>query len=286
MLWLKTKTKLVKKHTEQFIRITKKVLSLMMGLFLFSCTSYQSDDYDKAVEAIEKKHYRVAVSLLDHAIKRSPQTALGIKAAREAARISLYETKDYKKAIEYFQQLVLYSKDPAERIQAQKEIATIYFDHLQSYKEAIIEFSKLLQMPHLDFDQVKYKLSIARAHYYLNNFFQAESEINEILRLKIDDQMRFNTLLLQGNILVAQKNFLRAAEIYRNIIKTYPETAKKENVMITLAVCYEESKDYAEAIKTLELIRSDYSPVEYIDLRIKRLKERLKNQPGAKRIRK
>ncbi len=260
---------------------------VLMALFgLASCTSYQSADYEKAQEAIEKKHYRIAVNFLDHAIKRSPQTALGIKAAREAARISLYETKDYKKAIEYYRHLVLYAKDSSERIQAQKDVATIYFDHLQSYKESIIEFSKLLQMSHLDFDQAKYKLSIARAHYYLNNFFQAESEINEILRLKIDDQMRFNTLILQGNILVAQKNFIRAAEIFRNIIRDYPDMAKKENVSLTLAVCYEENQDYAAAIKMLEELRGHYSPVEYIDLRIKRLKERQKNQPGAKGFRK
>lgn len=259
---------------------------LVAALFLSSCTSYQSDDYERAQEAVDKKNYRVAVNYLDHAIKRSPQTLIGIKAAREAARLSLYETKDYKKAVEYYRQLVLYSKDPAERIVAQKEVAAIYFDHLQSYKEAILEFSKLLQMTHLDFDQAKYKLSIARAHYYLNNFFQAESEINEILRLKIDDQMRFNTLILQGNILVAQKNYLRAAEIFRNVIRDYPDMAKKENVPLTLAVCYEESQEYADAIKMLEQLRSYYTPVEYIDLRIKRLKERQKNQPGAKGIRK
>ncbi|MEK6774826.1 MAG: tetratricopeptide repeat protein [Bdellovibrionota bacterium] len=259
---------------------------LVLALFLASCTSYQAADYNQAQEAVEKKHYLIAVNFLDHAIKRAPQTNLGIKAAREAARISLYETKDYKKAIEYYRHLVLYSKEPSERIQAQKDVATIYFDHLQSYQEAIIEFSKLLQMPHMDFDLAKYKLSIARAHYYLNNFFQAESEINEILRLKIDDQMRFNTLLLQGNILVAQKNYLRAAEIFRNVIQAYPETAKKENVALTLAVCYEESQDYPSAIKMLEQLRGQYTPVEYIDLRIKRLKERQKNQPGAKRIHK
>jgi len=260
--------------------------ALFFSGFLFSCTSYQSDDYEKAQTAIGDKHYRIAMNFLDHAIKRSPQTALGIKAAREAARISLYETKDYKKAIEYNRHLVLYSKNPEERIQAQKEVAQIYFDHLQSYKESIIEFSKLLQMPHLDFDQAKYKLSIARAHYYLNNFFQAESEINEILRLKIDDQLRFNTLVLQGNILVAQKNYLRAAEIYRTVIKNYPEISKTENVALTLAVCYEESQDYVAAIKTLESLRGYYKPEEYIDLRIKRLQERQKNQPGAKGYRK
>ncbi len=276
----------MKRHTKKFALIPGRIIFSFLSLFLVACTSYQSDDYQRAQEAIDKKHYRIAVNFLDHAIKRSPQTALGIKAAREAARISLYETKDYKKAIEFYQHLVLYSKDPQERIQAQKEVATIYFDNLQSYKEAIIEFSKLLQMPHLDFEQAKYKLSIARAHYYLNNFFQAESEINEILRLKIDDQLRFNTLFLQGNILVAQKNFLRAAEIYKNIIKNYPETAKKENVMITLAVCYEENKDYVSAINILEQARPDYKPVEYIDLRIKRLQERQKNQPGAKGFRK
>lgn len=267
--------------------ISKRAL-FCMALFFFqsACTSYQSDDFEKAQEEISNKHYRIALSLLDHSIKRSPNTALGIKAAREAARLSLYEIKDYKKAIEYNRLLVLYSKNPEERVMAQKEIAMIYFDHLQNYQDAIIEFSKLLQMPHLDFDLAKYKLSIARAHYYLNNFFQAESEINEILRLKIDEQMKFNTLVLQGNILIAQKSYFRAAEVFRQIMKDDPERSKKENISITLAVCYEESQDYAAAIKTLETLKGSYTPEEYIDIRIKRLRERQKNQPGARGYRK
>ena len=240
----------------------------------------------QAQEAIDNKNYRTAIGILEHVIKRDSQNSLGLKAAREAARISTFEIKDYKKAIEFNRVLVLYSPNPEERVNAQKEISNINFDHLQNYQEAVTEFSKLLQMPLSNLESAKYKISISRANYYVGNFFQAESEINELLRLKLDREMRFNALVLLGNILVAKKEFLKAADVYRGLIRDYNEMAMKENVPLTLAVCYEESSDYVNAIKTLETMIGKYSPPEYIELRIKRLKERLRNQPGAKGFRK
>ena len=86
--------------------------------------------------------------------------------------------------------------------------------------------------------------------------------------------------------MVAQKNYARAAEIYKELLKNYFEKSLKENIPLLLAVCYEEIKDFQTAIKTLEILVGKYTPPEYIELRIKRLKERLKNQPGAKGFRK
>ncbi len=137
-------------------------------------------------------------------------------------------------------------------------------------------------MTEKDSDIATYKLTIARAFFYLNNFNQAQSEINEASRLKIPDEIMFDLLILNGNILVAQKKFPKAIIVYNDILKKFPMLSQKENVKLTLAVCYEENLQFKESIEILEKLKDIYKPPEYIELRIKKLKERLKNLPGAK----
>lgn len=265
-----------------------KFLSLIIlaACVLTSCTSQEKSDYQQAQKAISQGSFRTALDLLDRVVKRNSGTSLTVEAAREAARISYYEVKDYKKAVRFHQFLVLHATDPAERVQSQKQIANIYFDDLQDYGQAIIEISKLLEMPHNDLEESQYRLSLARAYFYLGNYFQALSEIDSLLARRSDETIRFNTLMLKGNILVAQKQHAKAVDIFKKLTLDFPERASKENVGLTLAVSYEESGDFKNAIRILEDFRGKYNPPEYIELRIKRLQERLRNAPGAKGFRK
>ncbi len=253
---------------------------------IVGCSSQESADFKQAQKSISEGHFRIALDHLDRVIKRNSSSKYTLEAAREASRISFFEIKDFNKAIKYHHFLVLNSTDEKERLESQKQIASIYFNDLQNYQQAIIEYSRLFQMPHTDLEESQYRINIARAHYYLNNFFQSASEIDEVLKLTTDENVNFGALMLKGNILVAKKDFPKATEIFKNLINKYPEKAALENVALTLAVCYEESDDYKSAIDILEQHRSSYKPPEYIDLRIKRLKERMKNAPGAKGYRK
>ena len=257
-----------------------------MVVFLFSCTSPESRIYKEALEQEGLGHFRIAISEFDKVVRRSPRSSWGIRSAKEAARLSFYETKNYKKAAEFNKAVILNSKDAPDRFFAQKQIASIYFDNLQNYKKAIEEYIKLLQLVKTPTEEAQYRTNIARSYFYLNDFSQADIEIKEVLKLKIDSALRFAAYVLNGNILVAQKDFGKAADFYKKVIAEYPEKSLQENIQLSLAVCYEENNDYSNSILTLETLRGKYNPPEYIDFRIKRLKERQKNQPGAKGIRK
>lgn len=263
-----------------------KFFLVICALLLSSCSSQEGADYKQAQKSIAQGHHRIALGYLDRVIKRNAPTKYPLEAAREAARISFFEIKDFNKAIHYHHFIVLNSPDEKERLESQKQIAAIYFNNLQNYQQSIIEYSKLQQMPHTDYEASQYKLNLARAQYYLNNFFEAEAEIDSLLKLRSDESIRFAALMLKGNILVARKDFVKAAEIFKGLIEKYPEKSVQENVALVLAVCYEENADYRSAIAVLEAHRSKYKPPEYIELRIKRVQERMRNAPGAKGFRK
>ncbi len=250
------------------------------------CQSSVDRIYQDGIKQVETGQFVMALSSFDKVIARDPESEIALKAAREAARVSFFETKNFKKAAEYYRILVFNSPDPEERLKSQRQVTAVYLDHMNNYHRAIIEINKLLPLVQDPSDRMKYKMDLARAYYYQNNFFQAEMEVDEFLRISKNPDQVFQMTLLKANIALARKDLVRAAQILREMIKNHPQKAQKENVGLTLAVAYEEMKDYRNAIALLQQIKAQHPMPDYIDLRIKKLQDRLKNQPGARGYRK
>lgn len=262
--------------------------SLFVGAFLLlgGCTSPVERDIEQGRRDADRGYYTTALSSYDRAIKRDPLDNRNLPAAREASRICIYDLKDYARAASYLRHLVLYSDSAAEREEAQQELANIYFEHLQDYGAAIPELQRALAMNPEQAVQSKLIIKLARSYFYLAQFDQAESELEQLLKGKLDPDSTFDALVLKGHVLVSKRNYAKAIETYQVLLKSYPQRSQQENVNMQLAVCYEENSQFKEAIKVLEDVRPTYKPQEYIDLRLKRLKERMRNQPGAKGFRK
>ncbi len=268
-------------------RATIHFVVALISVSCFSgCTSKQESDFDEGQSYSKNKEWRRAAQYFDQAIKRDSQTPVAIKAMKEAARIQFLEIKDYKKAATYYQLIILHSTDEAERAEAQKQVASLYFESLQDYERAAVEYSKLATSSRLDSEKADYKLSVARSYYYLGNYFQAMSEIDEILKLRSELDIEFQSRLLRGNVYVAQKKFQEASTVFSEVIQKFPEKSLKENVHLVLSLSYEESGDYKQALSVLEKIKDVYEPKEYLELRLKRIEERARNQPGARGFRK
>lgn len=246
------------------------------------CVPGSQKEFELAQSESGSGQFKSAVLRYEKIMGRYPGEEIALKAAREGGRLSFYDTKDFKKAVELFKYVVLYSNDSTERQSAQKQIADIYFTQLNDYPKAVVEINKVLTIVQDPNERAKYKINLAKAYYYQNNFMQAENEVDEFLRITKDEKLRFDLSMLKGNIALAKKDLLKATEIYRNVMKTYPQRAQQENVALTLAVCYEELKDFKNAAATLEILKKTHPVPEYIDVRIKRLQERQKNAPGAK----
>ncbi|MFN8790184.1 MAG: tetratricopeptide repeat protein [Bdellovibrionales bacterium] len=267
-------------------RLTRSLATLGLLLQLLACTSPQEADLKKAQDLIQDGHFRRAAQYLEQAIKRDEQSDTALKAMKEAARISFLEIKDYQKAAHYYQLIVRYSPEEPDRIEAQRQLASLYFESLQDYERAAVEYSKLSTSSRVDSERAFYKLSVARSYYYLGNYFQTLSEISEILKLKSDREVEFQARLLKGNVFVAQKKFDESAKIFQEVISKFPDKSLKENVHLVLSLSFEEKGDYKQALGVLEKIKDRYEPKEYLELRIKRIEERARNQPGARGYRK
>jgi tetratricopeptide (TPR) repeat protein len=258
---------------------------IKLGVFLLlvlGCSSYETAQINQALSYKKSGQFEDAIKILDKLCISSKDFQIRARAAQEAARIAAFDQKNYKKSAEYFNKVVLFSQNNQERLQAQFDLVSIYFNHLTDYESTIKEINKLLPLMTEPSERAVLRMNLARSYFYTNNFTQADLEANEITKSENGDI--FQALILRGNIALTRKNLDKAAEYFKMASKENPEQAKKEKVATTLAVAYEEQKNFKMAIEILEQAKE--TDPEFIQIRINRLKERAKQQPGAKGLRK
>ena len=235
-------------------------------------------------EPIEKRAMRAREA--ERTVRIAPDSEAALTAAREAAQIALNDTKDFTQATFFLRHVVRYTKSDTERVSAQQSLAETYFEKLNNYSAAVTELNRALDLMKRDKSQAPYRLMLARAHFFLNQFFQAKSEIDEALKENVDQEFVFKAKLLKANILFNEKKLDDAIIAYQKLSAEYPDKALSEQVSLSLAVCYEEKEDFIKAIELLEKLRAVYHSPEMIDLKIRRLRERQAQAPGAKGLKK
>lgn len=255
---------------------------LLPIFFILGCESAIEKEYRVAEMEAKSENWRTALSRYEDLLKVQPSHLLALQGAREGARIATFEVKDYQRALLFYRHLVLYSDSSAENLEAQRQIIDIYFEHLQDYPRAIEEISRFLPVEKDIEVRIEYRVKLARSYFHMNNFVQASAEVEEILRKPESHKFDFDLKLLKANILTADKKYDAAVVILMELMQKWRSQAIRENVPMTLAVGYEEKKDFKAAIQILESVREEYAVPEYVDLRLKKLKERSMNQPGAR----
>lgn len=275
------------------IRISSKRLSSatlwVVGLSLVvvvGCSSQSEEDLKRAKGESEGGRHSAALALVERGLARviAPEEGLGL--AREGARIAFFELKKYREAIRYYEYLVLNSPDNTERIESQRQIIDILFNHLNDYKKTISEVHKYLGRSPKNDELIKYKIMLAKSYFYLSEYDQAESEVKTYLQESISNDDRYELLLMQANIANARKRPDQAALILLEMIRIYPDRAKRESLRLTLTVAYEESGQLDKAIQELQAMKKENESQEQIELRIRRLEDRKVNQPGRRGRRK
>lgn len=265
----------------------RRILGLIFSLFIVACTVDQSEvELRKANWSMKQKEYRTAIYYYNRVIKRSPKADSAIEAARMGYRVALFSLEDFQAAVSFLSHIVMHSPSEEERKDAQRNLATIYFEKINDYKKSVIEFNRLLTLKLSDSEAIDYRFDLARSHFYLKEFYQSEVEIDQILKKDLPEKKRFQTLLFLANIYLTNKQTDKAINHLVELKTKYPALAHKENIDLSLSVAYEEMSDFQKAIEILQDMRNSYSKPEFIDLKIRRLKERQRNLPGARGYRK
>jgi outer membrane PBP1 activator LpoA protein len=112
---------------------------------------------------------------------------------------------------------------------------------------------------------------------------QAEIEAEDLLnRPDLTPTERFKVSMLKTRILTANNKENEVEEILVDLLKTYPNLSMKWRVRSQLAMYYEEQENYEKALEQLNKMLEEEGDDELLSIRIEQLKERSKQQPGAR----
>lgn len=273
-----------KKPAKKFTSAPVGAALLCGALLLAGCKPPAERLYAEAYSEIEKGHFRIALDLLEKSASISSDNNRKYQYLTEAARIARFEVQDYERAIRFYRSIILKSEDETQRIRAQEAMAEIYLEDLQNYAAALKELQILEPLLADPAKKEKVKLRIAQALYLTGNNQQALEEIN--VSLKFSKAETLNLLKLKAQVLIAQKKYQEAIAVYEEIRQKDEKYFENENLFVATSVVYEENEEFAEALEYLDKYGDRIQDKAYLELRYKRLKERMINKPLFKGRRK
>ncbi len=262
------------------------LMSLFVSLSVTGCFLFSKEPLIKARELADRGKKVEAAQLLFDRIAFETDDEASLEMARYGSQLSHIELRDYEKATFFYRHLANYAKNPEEQLSALRYLGIIYFDHLKDFEMAVSVFESILRYPLSKDEDAKYRLMLGKSHYNLAQLDQAEAELQAFNDLSPSKSLQYEGDVFETNILVSKKEHEKAAEILKRLLREHPERARSDGLEMNLVACYEDMKDFDEAIKAMEEMKNGYADPEFLEMRISRLKERKNNLPGAKGLRK
>lgn len=256
---------------------------LLAGAFC-ACQSRAEKFFHLAQEKIEQRQFLDAVDLLENSAELEKNNRVWSKTLFEIARILRFEIHDYNKALMVYRDLILKSEDASIRLLSQEAIAEIYFENIQDYMTAVKEYL-LLESLIKDSEKLEQiRLKIAQCYRYTGNFKTALEYIEVFLGSAKSAKSSF--LKLKAQTFSSLANYDEAIKTYNLILQGDPKFFSDENLYVAIAMAFEEKQDYKAAMAYLQQNKNKIKDQAYVDLRIKRLNEKLVNKPFTKGVRK
>lgn len=280
--------------TTRSAAVAVAVLQLGLCGLLSGCLSSTELDLKKAKALLAEKKPAAAVALFERVVERADKSPNGSKvdtvavaeAAFEAAKIHQYDLKRFDKAVQYYRIVIGRSPDAAIRREAQSKLAGVLFYDVQDFPAAVTEYSRLLGLQHTTAEEMEWRTRVAKAYYYMGDYYQSRVEVDRILKLAVGEEAIYQAYLLKANIHVGAKEHDEAAKVLDSMMEKFPDRSKRDSIPLMLAVAYEEQRNFPKAIEVLEKVRDYDSRKSFIDEKIKSLRDRQAQQPGARGFRK
>lgn len=275
-------------RTKETSSIAAFLFSILFTLMVAGCLSSTDIGMKRAKALLAQKKPAEAATVYETIAAKEGNKPESADAAVEAAKIYQYDLKKFDAAIRNYRIVIARSQDPLVRRDAQQKVAGLLFYDVQDFRMAIAEYSRLLELQHTLPEEIEWRSRIAKAYYYLGNYFQSGIEVDRLLKQAsgVDEEAIYQGYLLKANIHVGAKEHDQAAKVLDSMMAQFPERARRDSIPLMLAVAYEEQRNFTKAIEVLTKVR-EYDPRKsFFDEKIRSLKERQSQQPGARGFRK
>lgn len=177
--------------------------------------------------------------------------------------IAYYMADSFTEASELFDKFIKTYPDSKQNIQAKVKYAHCLFK-LKKYQETIYLCNKLLkEYPEDDFvPEVVYIL--AQANFELGNHEVSQENIDTFLAKHSTHTFSTGLIYLKGNMLMSQKKYREAINVFREIIEKHPEHELAPVAYDQIAGAYYYEKKYDQMEENFRNLKTKYPKNELI----------------------
>ena len=197
---------------------------------------------------------------------------------QEKALIQELDSCSVEKELWFLVELLSKNYSKENLILKQKEIekksAKLAYYKWKNYEKAIKYYSRLLKRPLGPGELFLFQYQIAGSYFKLEKSSQSLIELEKSFFAGMTKQERRKAFFFKLQIFLFQKDFSSSEILIKKLLEEFPED--QDFLRETLAALYESQNKLPPAIKELKEIKKKTS---FIKSKIKRLEERLKNQP-------
>ncbi len=222
---------------------------------------------------ISNQNYSKAAFLYEEILKNNLDSSLKIKINYQLGELYSIYLGEYKKAVFHYNEVKSVSEDPLMLIKIEEKLAEIQFNYTKNFLEAIKSYKKLIEIrPRLKMADA-YEFNIAKAYYKLNETENALEKLKEI-QLNTNHEFFVKSFHLMGLIYYEMKDYTKALYVWTEYLKR--ETDKNQAVETTFLIgsIYEATENLKQAYDIYKSILREYPNEEVIQNRMKSLYER------------
>lgn len=236
--------------------IQQWTISALMILSLAGCYQTASEKaFAHAEELLKENKIQEAEKEFHKLFDESADKKIVLASTQKLYEIAYFKTKNYKMAVRYLETLVANSESFADSIEALKKKAVIEHKNLLQYEAAIASYSRLLGHSGLTIaEEHEYRLNLVKCLFAINKFEQAKMELRPLSEKSFPPEVRMAAKNLEASIFQAEGDIEKAVEAYIVAFEMALNDKDKQDILINIAMCYEQREQYDRALAALNKI--------------------------------
>lgn len=232
-----------------------------------------------AEQAFERGDYQGAVQRFQALQRGYPQYSRAAEALFTSGEIlGLFLDKNQDALLAY---LLLIRDYPQSdwAMRARLKAALLYKNQLRDYSQALSLLQKVVDAGGDEADRVQYE--IADSYFQLNNFEQARIEFESLEKSFPNSALLAEVRFRIGMTQAFEKSYRGAAESFRRVIDSWPDSRYALEAQFQLAVVLIEQERLRDALEMLQGLRGRYPNPQALEQRIERVEERISKKKKA-----
>ena len=220
------------------LRNSIRISSLIIFIFLLSCTREADNLFSQAKEFWKRGEYTEAANTFQRFISCYPEDHRLSEAYYNLGDIYYFYLEDNRASIRYYRQVFKFDKKNEYICDAQWKVARIYFEDLRDYNQAIVEYKRFIEINNSELRDIEAQIHIAESYTTLKYFSQAITEYEIILNDYSENDYNDQIFFRLGNLYFLEDRFDESINYYRKAIEKTTIKDIKLKSKYSLAECY------------------------------------------------